>query len=443
MAIAATIDIVMRANTQDAIDKLWKTTGVLGKMKTAIMGAATAWLSYVSAARLAASVSESFQRLDRLGELSLALDMDPNELYAMSNAAATAGVDIEMLGKSLFLMQRNIGEAFASGKESVFTRLNIDLEQLRKLSPAEQFLQITQALNSVADTTDRASMAQEIFGRGAMNLRAFMSEAETSINAAKEAAERYGGSISKLDISKIGAANDAWDRMRQFINRVIDALAIELAPVVEAVATVAIEWFTKLVHIIDVVASALGSSGGKMIAMVTTVGLLAGAINILVGIIKSLTTAFLALTRAQTIAQALSGPKGWLVLAASIGGAFLALEAIEGEMAKINEQVDQAAKASEAKLKLQDSIVDEVESRIPQIPDMPTAAEVFGLPEKSREEQADRQEDIASKLVMEAKAQTSLQTSILKSTQDGNNVRVQIAKTLQTIQQQAATEANI
>lgn len=338
MAIAATIDIVMRANTQDAIDKLWKTTGVLGKMKTAILGAASAWLSYISAARIAASISASFNRLDRLGELSTALDINPNALQAMGNAARTAGVDIETLAKAIFRMQRGIASA-AGVEGNVFEQLGLSLATLKSLEPEQQFIAISRALNDVGDATKRAQLAQQIFGKGALDLLPLMSQVEETFKDSAELVGRFRKELTEVDMAKVGIAADAFDRLSQAIELAWDNLAFRFAPEIAAL----LGTLVRVVEIADQLMGLLARMWDlpevRVLAFAAAVTALSLIIPVLTTAVVNLGRAFLALAGAQTVAQALSGPKGWAVIALAAGAAAVGYKMIEAELDRFNAQV--------------------------------------------------------------------------------------------------------
>lgn len=251
MAIVATLDIVMRAQTDQATSKLSRSVSVLGRLKTALISAAAAYVSFAGAQRAVSSTLAGLDRLDSLVENADKLSMSANALYAMGNAAELAGGSMETVIKSISIMQRSIGTAAMSTGPTVFSRLGLEIKALKALAPEQQFIAIAEAIMRLPDATSRAKAANDVFGRGYRDLIPLMRDASGAISESSDFIKRFGGELSNLDISNIGRAQDAMDRLRQAVVLAWNSVATDLAPALERLLTRAIDLMAKLVKHVD------------------------------------------------------------------------------------------------------------------------------------------------------------------------------------------------
>ena len=206
-------------------------TASMGGMQARVAG-------LVGAAGLAALVSNSLKSADAIGKMSDRLGIATEDLSAFHHLAQLNGESSENFDKSLQKMTRSIGEFgrdFGTGKKA-FEDLGISIEDLQGKNPAQQFQIIGDAIKGVGDKTQQASLAADIFGRSGIDLLNTINQGSEGFERAKAEVEKYGLAISRVDASKIEAANDALLRSQQALKGVSLAATVELAPVIEEVA---------------------------------------------------------------------------------------------------------------------------------------------------------------------------------------------------------------
>jgi hypothetical protein len=106
------------------------------------------------------------------------------DLVVLQQEFANAGKLAEDLGPAFAKMAKSVhGDAAAE----TIQKLGLNLDALKRKTPAEQFRALGSAINQIKDPSQRAAMAMEIFGRnGAEMLAVFAS------NGFDEAAEQVG-----------------------------------------------------------------------------------------------------------------------------------------------------------------------------------------------------------------------------------------------------------
>jgi hypothetical protein len=196
---------------------------------------AGAWLAIQSVSHLVAAGFEQLRGAlelgDKLNDLSANTGVAVGDLVVLQQEFANAGKSADDLGPAFAKMAKSIhGDAAAD----TIQKLGLDLDTLKRKTPAEQFRALGAAINQVKDPSQRAAMAMEVFGRsGADMLSVFAS------NGFDDAAEQVGSQAQILgrdaalfdDVSdKLGATGV---KVRGFWVGVADQVAPVLKPLLD------------------------------------------------------------------------------------------------------------------------------------------------------------------------------------------------------------------
>jgi len=112
----------------------------------------------------------------------------------------------------------------------------LNVQTLANQSPDQSFLQIADAVDSLANPVDKANALMTIFGKTGINMSAVVAGGSEALKAMSADAEKLGLSFSRVDAAKVELANDAISRMWKLFEGVGNTLAIQLAPYIEAAA---------------------------------------------------------------------------------------------------------------------------------------------------------------------------------------------------------------
>lgn len=178
------------------------------------IGAIGAWVGKIN------SATESLNDLaDSVGGASV------SGLQALQVAAGQTGGSAEALGASITKMGATIGDAMAGNKAASesFARLGLSAQQLAALKPDEAFRLIADRLAAVPNAYERASAAQDIFGKGAKGIAGLLTEGGAAIDEVNRKLEEQGARLNDLDAKKIGIMNDEL----QFQQTVVTNLGIK------------------------------------------------------------------------------------------------------------------------------------------------------------------------------------------------------------------------
>lgn len=341
----ANLNIQLSAGSATLRQDLQQATGHVNGFAGSITGVATkiagAFAGVFAVSKITSAISSTMESIDSLAKTSDRLGITTEALQGVQMAAELAGVGMTELESGGRKMMKQISEA-ASGTESAaqaFTELGLSASQLQNMSFGDQMAAITDALRGVGNETDRTRLAMEIFGRSGT---AFLALDGSQIRAAAADVEALGTGITRLEAAKVEEANDAITRMKAALGNLVTEAAIAVAPALTAAAesvTLLAAWLNNLDPV----------TVGNTVKLVGFVAGIAAVVAILPRINSAIRTVIVtlrALGSAQAIATALSGPAGWLKLAASAGVAAAGIATISAAFDAVEASAARAATAS-------------------------------------------------------------------------------------------------
>jgi TP901 family phage tail tape measure protein len=225
---------------------------------------------------------------------------------------------------------RNVAQAMYDASNGVdsavkaFGALGIKVEELRGMTPEQQFLKIANAIASIPDPMKRAALAVDILGRSGTNLLPMLSSSTEGLQAMMDKGIALSG-WSTDAAKQADDLGDAWGDMKTAMEglskSVGEALGTDLKNFMQwLVAT--IKNFSDWV--------ALHPQVVKGIAMVAVgVGVLAAALGVAAA--------------AMAVFQALSGPAGWVALGIGVAAATAAVISVNKILDEANANADKLA----------------------------------------------------------------------------------------------------
>lgn len=238
MAIIKTLDILLRGKTARLKTDLKKGETLVSSFAKRAKKLLLPLTGAISVAGFVSAMRTSFKELDRLGKRAKSLDIPIDELQAFGLAAEITGTDFETLSKALSIMQRRASEAKVGLLTAVrpLEQLGINIKEFNRLGATEQFKLISDRMRTVADQTDKARIAQELFGRAGSEIIPFLKSGNEELDRANALLKRYGISLDSVGVGAIEEANDAWTETKTIIRGIVNLLAVEFAPIVREIA---------------------------------------------------------------------------------------------------------------------------------------------------------------------------------------------------------------
>ena len=176
----------------------------LTKSVSGVLGA------YVGIGAAVSEVTKLINKYSDIGDSATKTGLTPEFLQKLSNAAETAGAELEtMVTGSLKLTK-----AIAFGKEAdlsvqALSALGLNLEYLQSLNPEQQFTEVAKAVGNISDGGQRAAAAIAIFGKSGADLVPVLDDMKEGFADLPF--------LSGDDVGQIKEAGDMFTRLGQMI----------------------------------------------------------------------------------------------------------------------------------------------------------------------------------------------------------------------------------
>lgn len=170
---------------------------------------------------------------DNMGKMATKLGTSAEALSGLTYAAGLADVSFESLSNSLKFMERNVSEAArgTQGSVTAFKELGIEVSAVKDLKPEDQMLVFADALKGVSNSSDRARLAMEVFGRSGLDLLELTKDGSAGIKAMTAEAAEFGAVISGQAAANAAEFNDSMSRLWTTVKGASMALVDQFIPI--------------------------------------------------------------------------------------------------------------------------------------------------------------------------------------------------------------------
>jgi hypothetical protein len=168
-------------------------------------------------------------------------------LSELGYAAQLSGTDMETLEVGIKRMQKTIAQA-AMGSQSAadaLGELGLTVENLRGLSPDQQFKLIADKLAAIQSPAVRAAIAMQIFGRQGTQLLPMLSQGAAGIEAMQEEARRLGLTASAAGVAVGVKLEEALTTLWKVLKKLAATLGSAVAPLLTEFANILIDIVVK------------------------------------------------------------------------------------------------------------------------------------------------------------------------------------------------------
>lgn len=230
----------------DTLDKFGSLGAAAGKLVAAGMVAA--------AAAVATLTARGIELGDALDDAATGLGLTVDGLASLRYAAKFANVDSEQLDASLAKLARTTSMAAEGNKAAAetFERLGLSGAELRELPLDEQFERVADALAGLTNDTDKARIAQDIFGRSGAKLLPLLNQGSEAIRAQREEARALGLTLDETQRKNIVGASDAMDKLKASVDGASLQLAAAFGPAIEVAADAIVSLITTVTEALPI-----------------------------------------------------------------------------------------------------------------------------------------------------------------------------------------------
>ena len=219
-----------------AVNGMKNFTREVGGMTSAVKTAALALTSLFATAKITQFIngtSAAFASYgDQMAKMSQRLDIAASKLSEMSYIASQSGTSIESFERAVRLLQRNLTSADEEAKTATaaFEKLGLSIQELKQMSPDEQFKAVASAIASLESPSERTAYAMKIFSRSGAELIPFFQQGREGMDKLSEKARKLGIVMSDQDYQAAVELTDAMDTFNRSISAVRNAIVSGLAP---------------------------------------------------------------------------------------------------------------------------------------------------------------------------------------------------------------------
>lgn len=241
MASVGTVTFDIAAESAKLRSELDKVKKELGGMKGAVASvnntlkmAGGLVAGAFSVGAIAGFIGRVNSAADALNDLSGKLGASAANLATIQLAAQQSGGSVEGVTTAIQAMSNKIGEAVNGNKQAIasFDKLGLSAEKLAAMRPDEAFQAIVGATSQVENGFQRATVAQDVFGKGARDIQGLLNEGTAAIDGARAALEKHGAALTDLDIARIGVMNDELGAQQTIIGNLATKTLASFAPAV-------------------------------------------------------------------------------------------------------------------------------------------------------------------------------------------------------------------
>lgn len=192
----------------------------------------------LSAVALTTFTKSAFTAIDSLAKTADKLGITTEALAGLRLAATETGAETSTLDKSLINMTKATSEAAQGVGLGVraFKMLGLNASRLNRLSPDKQFLAIADALSKVGNEQDQLTIATQLFGTRGSTLINTLRLGRSGLEETAQAARDLGLAVGRESARGVERAIDAWGRFKSALQGIFTSIAIEIAPIIEAMS---------------------------------------------------------------------------------------------------------------------------------------------------------------------------------------------------------------
>ena len=195
-------------------------TGALAAAGAAVTGA------FVSAAKKTADYGDQVDKMSQ--KLGLSTDAYQKWDYVLN----LAGTEMSSMTTGLKTLTNKIDDAKNGGEDAqkMFDKLGISMDELDKMSREEVFEATIKGFQGMEDSTERAALANDLFGKSGQNLTPLFNQSAKQTEEQIELAEKYGMIMPEAAVKASAAFNDSLTTMQMTFTGLKNRMMGEFLP---------------------------------------------------------------------------------------------------------------------------------------------------------------------------------------------------------------------
>lgn len=214
--------------------------GKLGKALGKGFAAAATGLATGTAAMGAAFAAATTQTAaygDNIDKMSQKLGLSTTSFQQWDYVLSQSGADINSMGTGLKTLTNKLDDAKngSSSAQEMFAKLGLSMDDLNNMSREEVFENVIYGFQGMADSTERAALANDIFGRSGQELTPLFNTSVEDTKAMIAATEEYGMVMSEDAVKASANFTDSLDTLKRTFGGLKNNLMTDFMPSITSV----------------------------------------------------------------------------------------------------------------------------------------------------------------------------------------------------------------
>lgn len=234
--ISGSITGLLKDESKDAGEKSGGifSSGFAGKVGKglAVGTAAVAGFSAAASAAIGSAVSKTADFGDHIDKMSQKLGFSTESFQKWDYVLQLSGVSIDNMQGGIKTLTNKLDDAKNGSKSAIasFERIGLSMEELQGMSREDIFGAAIKQLQGMEDSTERAALANDLFGRSGQELTPLLNQSADATAELMTQAERYGMIMSEEAVKASAAFNDSVTTMQMTITGLKNSLMAEFLP---------------------------------------------------------------------------------------------------------------------------------------------------------------------------------------------------------------------
>lgn len=209
-------------------------------------GAALATGLTVGSAALKNGIKEAATFGDTVDKMSQKLGLSAESYQKWDYVMNLAGTDMQSMTTGLKTLTNKLDDAKngSSSAVAMFDKLGISQEKMASMSREELFAATIEGLQGMADTTERAALANDLFGKSGQNLTPLFNQSAEATKEAMKVAEDYGMVMSEDAVKASAAFVDSTTTIQMTLTGLKNRMSSEFLPAATKVTDGLAKMFT-------------------------------------------------------------------------------------------------------------------------------------------------------------------------------------------------------
>jgi len=184
-------------------------------------------------------VSSTAMAIDRTAKLAAQIGISVEALSSYGLAAELSGTRVEVVGKSLQMLSRRLGEAKMGTGEALagIELLGLRLDDLTHVPVDMALDRIADRIAATTSQMDRAVAVTKLFGDAGIELLPMLQRGSGALREMRKEASIFRVVFGRLAAAQVEKAVDAVTRLKTAFRGIAVQAAVTLAPAVEKAAT--------------------------------------------------------------------------------------------------------------------------------------------------------------------------------------------------------------